>query len=126
MEDEVSVEVFAEGEKKQLDEFAKFIKFKDYAVEVEKLEIHKEKATGEFKYFKILRGDGFAEIGERLDTAGKLLYLSLEKHDQTLAVSKSMDSKLDGLGSKLDSFSTATTSRFDVVDKKYGKISERL
>ncbi|MEM4360175.1 MAG: acylphosphatase, partial [Candidatus Bilamarchaeaceae archaeon] len=86
LEDEVSVEIIAEGEEKQLDEFLKLIHIKRYPIEVEKIDVHKEKPTGEFRYFKIVRGDPDEEIGERLDVAGTLLYNSLEKQDKTIAL----------------------------------------
>ena len=134
LEDEVTVEIIAEGEEKLLDEFVKLITIKKYPIEVEKTNVHIEKATGEFQYFKIIRGEGFSELGERLDTAGKLLYKSLEKQDQMLEkldsgfkeVGTKLDKTNENLGNKLDKFSEATQHQFNHLDMKYGKVSEKL
>lgn len=56
--------------------------------------------------------DGFGNLGNKMDsTDGKL---DLIHKDNQVVISK------------LDSFSGSTSSRFDVVDSKYGKISDRL
>ena len=112
LEDEVSVEIIAEGEEKKLDEFVKLLNIKKYPIEVEKTDVKEEEATGKFQYFKILRGEGFSELGDRLDHAGKLLYKSLEKQDQTIK--------------KLEEFNHSTQQQFQHLDVKYGKVSEKL
>ena len=43
---------------------------------------------GEFEYFEINRGEWGEEIAERLDTAGKLLYKSVELGGSTLKVAE--------------------------------------
>jgi hypothetical protein len=43
---------------------------------------------GEFEYFEINRGEWGEEIVERLDTAGKLLYKSVELGESTLKVAE--------------------------------------
>ncbi len=119
LEDEVSVEIIAEGEEKQLKEFLELINIKKYPIDVLKIEVKEEKATGEFKYFKILRGEGTEELGERLDLAGKLLYQSLEKQD------KMLDKQDETIGA-LNTFHKDTSGRFDVMEHKYGKVSDSL
>lgn len=126
LEDEVSVEIIAEGEEKQLKEFIKLINIKKYPIDVLKIEVEEEKTTGEFKYFKILRGEGTEELGERLDLAGKLLYQSLEKQDQMLDKQDKMLGKQDGTIGALNTFHKDTSGRFDVMEHKYGKVSDSL
>ena len=130
LEDDVSVEIIAEGDEKQLEEFVKLVNIQDSPVHVEKLDVSYEDPTDEFKYFKIRRGEPTEELGERLDVAGTLLY----------SVDKKLDKMNDNLGKKidktnentnktnekLDSFSNATMNRFDTVDTKYGKISTHM
>ncbi|MEW6528458.1 MAG: acylphosphatase [Candidatus Micrarchaeota archaeon] len=127
LEDDVSVEIVAEGEEKRLDEFLKLIKISGPAIEVEKIDIREEKATGEFKYFKILRGEPNEELGERIDVAGNFLYKILEKQDQMLGKQDQTIGKLDEFHKqtigKLDEFHKDTVNKFDVMEQKYGKIS---
>jgi acylphosphatase len=137
LEDEVSIEIVAEGEEKTLKQFIEMINIKDYAINVERIDVKEEEPKGEFKYFKIIRGDPIEELGERMDVAGKLLYKMLEKQDQMLEkqdeMLKKQDQMLrkqdqmlkkqDQMIEKLDRFHEDTASRFDRMEEKYGKIS---
>ena len=144
LEDEVTVEIIVEGEENKLKEFVKLINIKDLPIDVEKIDSKEEKATGEFKYFKIKRGEPNEELGERIDVAGNLLYnmdkklgsidkkqdKMLEKQDQTNQklgeVNTDLGTKLDNVSGKLDTFNHSTQQRFDHLDVKYGKVSEKL
>ena len=44
----------------------------------------KKQATGEFSYFEIKRGEWQEELFERLDTAGRLLYRSVELSEKSV------------------------------------------
>jgi len=144
LEDEVSIEIVAEGEEKTLKQFIEMINIKDYAINVERIDVKEEEPKGEFKYFKIIRGDPIEELGERMDVAGKLLYKMLEKQDQMLEKQDEMIEKQDEMLKKqdqmlkkqdqmlkkqdqmiekLDRFHEDTASRFDRMEEKYGKIS---
>jgi acylphosphatase len=137
LEDEVSIEIVAEGEEKTLKQFIEMINIKDYAINVERIDVKEEEPKGEFKYFKIIRGDPIEELGERMDVAGKLLYKMLEKQDQMLEKQDEMLKKQDQMLrkqdqmlkkqdqviEKLDRFHEDTASRFDRMEEKYGKIS---
>jgi len=57
------VKIVAEGEEAALLEFVKAIKIQDGPIRVQALEISWTAATGEFQYFKILRGDWQEELG---------------------------------------------------------------
>ena len=116
LEDEVSVEIIAEGEENNLNEFLKLINIHDYVIQVEKIEVKEEKATGEFKYFKILRGEPTEELGERLDVAGKVLYKIVEKQDQTLGAVNKMLEKQDQTISAINSMHKNMTRRFDIME----------
>ena len=82
------VRIVAEGEEAALKEFVKAIDIQDRPIRVEELEVSWASATGEFQYFKILRGDWQEELGERFDTAVVLLHRSIELGEQNLMVSK--------------------------------------
>ncbi|CAD6491572.1 MAG: Acylphosphatase [Candidatus Argoarchaeum ethanivorans] len=75
------VKIVAEGEEKILNTFVDQVRIKGHPVvpvSVEKIGVEFKAATGEFEYFEIRRGDPQEELGERMDTAGALLYRSLE------------------------------------------------
>ena len=147
LDDDVSVEIVAEGEEGALNEFIKRINIKDYVVQVDKIDVKEEKPTGEFKHFKIIRGEPTEELGERLDVAGKVLYKIAEKQDQTLVTINKMLEKQDqtivGINKMLEKqdkmlekqdqtidainkMHEDMTTRFDIIEQKYGKISAIL
>jgi len=82
------VRIIAEGEEAALKEFVRAINIQDRPIRVEELEVKWGAATGEFQYFRILRGDWQEELGERFDVAIRLLHRSIELGEQNLAVSK--------------------------------------
>ncbi|MDO8553354.1 MAG: acylphosphatase [Candidatus Micrarchaeota archaeon] len=126
LEDEVTVEIIAEGEDNKLKEFVKLVNIKDSPIEVEKLDIKEEKAIGEFKYFKMTRGEPNEELGERLDVAGRHLY---EIKNLQLKTNEKLDNtneKLDKNNEKLDGFNRSTQQQFQHLDGKYHKVSDKL
>jgi len=82
------VAIVAEGEKDALDKFITELKVERRAIKVQVLEVHWREATGEFPYFKILRGDWQEELGERFDVAVVLLHRSIEIGEENLAIGK--------------------------------------
>ena len=82
------VRIVAEGEEAALKEFVKAINIQDGPIRVQALDVNWSAATGEFSYFKILRGDWQEELGERFDVAVGLLHRSIEVGEQNLMVSK--------------------------------------
>jgi hypothetical protein len=55
-------------------------------MDVESTEVSFETYEGEFEYFEIKRGDWHEELLERLDTAGTLLYKSVELGERSVAL----------------------------------------
>jgi acylphosphatase len=82
------VRIVAEGEEGALAAFIAGLKVERGPIRVRDLEVRWSEATGEFPFFKILRGDWQEELGERFDVAVGLLYRSVELGEETLAVSK--------------------------------------
>ena len=82
------VAIVAEGEKDALDKFITELKVESGAIKVQVLEVHWREATGEFPYFKILRGDWQEELGERFDVAVVLLHRSIEIGEENLAIGR--------------------------------------
>ena len=82
------VRIVAEGEDEPIDVFIKRIKIIKFPIDVESVEVNFDDFRGEFEYFEIKRGEWGEEIVERLDTAGKLLYRSVELGERTLEVAE--------------------------------------
>ena len=141
------VRIVAEGEENSIDKFIEETKITKFPINVESTAVSFEKFKGKFKYFEIKRGNWKEELGERLDTAGTLLYRSVElgeksvelgersvalseesaeigktmldKQDQTISIIKSgVDEMHDFKSEARESF---TTLRGD-----YGKISDKM
>jgi len=82
------VRIVAEGEEAALKEFVKAVNIQERPIRVEELEVRWADATGEFQYFRILRGDWQEELGERFDVAIRYLHRSVELGEQNLAVGR--------------------------------------
>ena len=80
------VRIVAEGEDERIDIFIERIKIKKFPIDVETIEVGFEEFKGEFEYFEIKRGEWGEEIAERLDTAGKLLYRSVELGERSVGL----------------------------------------
>ena len=78
------VKIVAEGEKDHLDEFLGYLRLQKHPILVEDLVVQWMDATGEFPYFKILRGDWQEEMGERFDVASGMLSENIELSKQML------------------------------------------
>ena len=82
------VRIVAEGEENSIDKFIEEIKIAKFPINVESTAVSFEKFKGKFKYFEIKRGNWKEELGERLDTAGTLLYRSVELGEKSVALSE--------------------------------------
>ena len=82
------VRIVAEGEDESIDRVIKRIKINMFPIDVESVEVNFDDFKDEFEYFEINRGEWGEEIAERLDTAGKLLYKSVELDERTLKVAE--------------------------------------
>jgi len=78
------VRIVAEGEDEDIEKFIEGIKIKKYPIDVEEIEVNFDDFKSEFEYFEIKRGEWGEEIVERLDTAGKLLYKSVELGERSV------------------------------------------
>jgi acylphosphatase len=80
------VRIIAEGEDANIDLFIERIEIRKFPMDVESIEVSFEAYEGEFEYFEIKRGDWHEELLERLDTAGTLLYKSVELGERSVAL----------------------------------------
>ena len=98
------VRIIAEGEDANIDRFIERIEIRKFPMDVESIEVSFETYEGEFEYFEIKRGDWHEELLERLDTAGTLLYKSVELGERSVALgeeSVALGEKSVGIGEKM-------------------------
>ena len=98
------VRIIAEGEDANIDLFIERIEIRKFPMDVESTEVSFETYEGEFEYFEVKRGDWHEELLERLDTAGTLLYKSVELGEKTVALgeeSVALGEKSVGIGEKM-------------------------
>ena len=123
------VRIVAEGEEDVLNEFAARIRItKDpiAQISVEDLEVVFQAATGEFEYFEIKRGDWHEELAERMDTAGTLLYRSVELGTQSVEIGKKMLDKQDRTIEILEDVKGDTSAMLDKQDSMLDKQDSML
>ncbi|CAD6493266.1 MAG: Acylphosphatase [Candidatus Argoarchaeum ethanivorans] len=149
-----SVRIVAEGEEKILSMFVTQVKIEEHPivpVSVEEIDVKFGAATREFEYFEIKRGDPQEELGERMDTAGALLYRSVELGNKSVSIGNKMLEKQDAMLEKQDAMlekqdthtsilvekmdahtqiltdlRDQTQQNFEILDVKYGRISENM
>ena len=80
------VKIVAEGSDENIAQFIAQLKIKRFPIDVESVEVSFEPYKHEFEYFEIKRGDWREELFERLDTAGALLYKSVELGEKSVAL----------------------------------------
>ena len=121
--EDLEVQIIAEGTREAISHFSNVINIQDFPINVESIETREEPYTGEFRTFKIIRGDTGEEMAERMDTAiqhltliGKysktaadnsttlieMMHTSLDKQDQMLEKQDRMLQKQDQMIGKQD------------------------
>ncbi len=125
------VRIVAEGEEGVLNEFVAQIRITRHPIapiSVEDLNVEFGAATKEFEYFTIRRGDWKEELGERMDTAGALLYRSVELGMESVKIGresvkngKKMLEKQDSMLEKQDSMLGKQDSMLGKQDSMLGK-----
>jgi len=80
------VKIVAEGSDENIAQFIAQLKIKRFPIDVESVEVSFEPYKHEFEYFEIKRGDWREELFEHLDTAGALLYKSVELGEKSVAL----------------------------------------
>nr|QNO50747.1 acylphosphatase [Methanosarcinales archaeon ANME-1 ERB6] len=126
------VRIVAEGEEDVLNEFVAQIRITRHPIapiSVEDLDVEFGAATKEFEYFAIRRGDWKEELGERMDTAGALLYRSVELGTESVKIGwesvktgKKMLEKRDSMLGKQDK----TIEILEDVREDTGEITNAL
>ncbi len=86
--DDGRVEIVAEGEEKDLEDFLARIQVKEEPISVERIEVHEERPTGEFKGFRIVTGGLEEEMVEGFGTGASYLRLVLVMQKETLNLQK--------------------------------------
>ncbi|NQE53379.1 Acylphosphatase [ANME-1 cluster archaeon GoMg3.2] len=123
------VRIVAEGEDEHIDLFIKRIKIIKFPIDVESVEVNFDDFRGEFEYFEIKRGEWGEEIVERLDTAGKLLYRSVELGESTLKVAErsvELGEESVEIGKKMLGKQDMMLGKQDETIDAIGGVSERI
>jgi len=123
------VRIVAEGEDEHIDLFIKRIKIIKFPIDVESVEVNFDDFRGEFEYFEIKRGEWGEEIVERLDTAGKLLYMSVELGESTLKVAErsvELGEESVEIGKKMLGKQDMMLGKQDETIDAIGGVSERI
>ncbi len=119
------VKIVAEGSDANITQFIEQLKIKRFPIDVESVEVSFEPYKHEFEYFEIKRGDWREELFERLDTAGALLYKSVELGEKSVALgerSVALSEKSVELGEK----SVALGERSVELGEKSVALGEKL
>lgn len=83
--DDETVEIVAEGSKQNIESLIQKIRDFGEPVAVEDIRVSYQKATGEFKSFKIVIGDMLAEMVEGFATGNMHFEISHRKQDETIS-----------------------------------------
>jgi acylphosphatase len=86
--DDGRMEIVAEGEEKELEDFLARIQVKEEPISVERIEVHEEKPTGEFKTFRIVTGSLEEEMVEGFGTGASYLMLMLRLQKEMIGMQK--------------------------------------
>jgi len=116
------VRIVAEGEDADISKFIEQIKIKKFSIDVESTEVGFEVYKGEFEYFEIKRGDWHEELLERLDTAGTLLYKSVELGEKSVELGE----KSVVLGEESVSIGKKMLEKQDDTIAAIGEVSEKI
>jgi len=112
------VKIVAEGSDANITQFIEQLKIKRFPIDVESVEVSFEPYKHEFEYFEIKRGDWREELFERLDTAGALLYKSVELGEKSVELGE----KSVALGER----SVALSERSVELGEKSVALGEKL
>jgi len=134
------VEIIAEGNEQDLEQFVSQIKIQKDPIFVESIKIEPGTYEGKWKYFEIQRGSPDEELGERLDAAIVYLVridsnsrrsveigeLMLEKQDQMLDKQDQMLDKQDQMLDKQDQMLDKQDQMLDKQDQMLDKQDQML
>ena len=149
--EDLEVQIIAEGTREAISHFSNVINIQDFPINVESIETREEPYTGEFRTFKIIRGDTGEEMAERMDTAiqhltliGKysktaadnsttlieMMHTSLDKQDQMLEKQDQMLGKQDDMISlqheTVDEIKGLRKDSKSYLEKEFSEIHKRL
>lgn len=120
------MQIIAEGEDSNIEQFIRQIKIKKFPINVELVEVQFKNFQSDFEYFEILRGEWQEEIGERLDMAGKLLHKSIELSTESVIIGNRMLDKQDNVLDKQDKMLDKQDMMIEKQDKMIEKQDESI
>jgi acylphosphatase len=123
------VRIVAEGEDANISKFIEQIKIKKFSIDVESTEVGFEEYKSEFEYFEIKRGDWHEELLERMDTAGTLLYKSVELGEKSVELgdkSVALGEESVSIGKKMLEKQDMMLEKQDDTIAAIGEVSEKI
>jgi len=120
--DESVEAVVQHHDEKVLEDFIRQININDGFIEVQEI-IKEEIKDKKYEKFEVIRGSSDDENGERLDLAELQLKRLTEA---VISGNQKIIEKQDENTNVLKKFSEETHASFDLMEKKYGAISEKL
>ena len=92
--DDETVEIVAEGSKQDIESLIQKMRNFGEPVVVKGIKVSRQKATGEFRSFRIVVGDMLAEMVEGFDTGNMHFEISHRKQDQLIATIQGYSEKM--------------------------------
>ena len=128
------VEIVAEGQKVEIEEFLKQIDFKVSPIHVDEISVKYSQPIGQLDEFSILYGPIEQELAEGFDTGVAYLLATQEKlTSEVCCGNKDLGKRIDAVGtkvgtvgSKVHALRADTIGSFARLDFKYGKIFKAM
>lgn len=120
------VEIIAEGNEADLDQFISQIKIIEEPICVESIKIESGTYDGKWKYFEIQRGNPDEELGERLDAALTYLVRIDSNSRRSVEIGEQMLGKQDQLLGKQDQMLDKQDQMLTKQEQMLGKQEQQI
>lgn len=122
-----TVEIIAEGAKQSIESLVQRIRDAEEPAVVENVIVSYQKATGEFKMFRVMLGDMLAEIAEGFATEQAHFTISHKKQDQTIAeIRGSTDRILDKQDQTIAEIHGLSGNLHDMMDHRFQRLEGEI
>ena len=122
-----TVEIIAEGTKQNIESLVQRIRDTEEPAVVENVSVSYQKATGEFKMFRVILGDMLAEIAEGFATGQTHFKISHKKQDQTIAeIRGSTDRVVDKQDQTIAEIHGLSGNLHDMMDRRFQRIEGEI
>ncbi len=123
--DDETVEIVAEGSKQDIESLIQKMRNFGEPVVVKGIKVSRQKATGEFRSFRIVVGDMLAEMVEGFDTGNMHFEISHRKQDQMLDKQDQMIATIQGYSEKMLDKQDQTSAEVRHLSDNLGNMMDR-